>query len=78
MYNDDYAYKVRQLMAMLDYERQAEPGERYGAHLTHWSGRANPINIDADALNALIGHYCDRDEREHQATEPKEQPLPVA
>lgn len=58
MYNDSYAYKVKQLEAMRDYERKQATNKQYGAHLEHWSGSAgNPINLDADALQALIDHY---------------------
>ena len=42
---------------MLEWERNAHPNEQYGAHLTHWSGQAKPINIDAGALEALIAYY---------------------
>lgn len=58
MYNDTYKYKVEQLTSMRDYERKQAPNQQYGAHLEHWSGSAGkPINLDADALQALIGHY---------------------
>lgn len=58
MYNDSYAYKVKQLEAMRDFERKQATDQQYGAHLEHWSGSAGkPINLDADALQALIDHY---------------------
>ena len=58
MYNDTYKYKVEQLTAMRDFERKQSPDQQYGAHLEHWSGSAGkPINLDADALQALIDHY---------------------
>lgn len=58
MYNDSYKYKVEQLTTMRDYERKQAPDQQYGAHLEHWSGNAGkPINLDADALQALIDHY---------------------
>lgn len=57
MYNDSYAYKVKQLESMRDYERKQATNQRYGAHLEHWSGSGKPINLDADALQALIDHY---------------------
>lgn len=58
MYNDEYAYKVDQLTAMRDFERKQAPDQQYGAHLSHWSGSAGkPIQLDADALQALIDHY---------------------
>lgn len=58
MYNDAYAYKVKQLEAMRDFERKQATNQQYGAHLEHWSGSAGkPINLDADALQALIDHY---------------------
>ena len=73
MYNDTYAHKVNQLTAMLDYERKQIPAEQYGAHLDHWSGCAAPINLDADALQALIDHYYRLDSIErYQATKGKE------
>lgn len=58
MYNDAYKYKVEQLTAMRDYERKQGSDQQYGAHLEHWSGSAGkPINLGADALQALIDHY---------------------
>lgn len=57
MYNDSYAYKVAQLTSMRDYERKQASDQQYGAHLEHWSGHGKPINLDADALQALIDHY---------------------
>ena len=58
MYNDTYAHKVKQLTAMRDYERKQATNEQYGANLNHWSGCAGkPIQLDADALQALIDHY---------------------
>ena len=65
MYNDSYAHKVKQLQAMLDYERKQVTNQQYGANLNHWSGCAAPINLDADALQALIDHYYTRDSIEH-------------
>ena len=62
MYNDSYAYKVKQLEAMRDFERKQAPNQQYGAHLEHWSGSAGkPINLGADALQALIDHYYSLD-----------------
>ena len=49
-------YKVKQLHKMLEYET-SKAEEHYGAHLTHWSGEANPINIDAGAIRVLIDYY---------------------
>ena len=58
MYNDSYAYKVAQLTSMRDYERKQSPDQQYGAQLSHWSGSAGKtIQLDADALQALIDHY---------------------
>lgn len=58
MYNDTYKYKVEQLTAMRDFERKQSPDQQYGAQLSHWSGSAGkPIQLDADALQALIDHY---------------------
>lgn len=61
MYNPVYQYKVEQLTAMRDYERKQATNDQYGAHLDHWSGHGKPINLDADALQALIDHYIRRD-----------------
>ena len=73
MYNDSYAHKVKQLQAMLDYERKQVTNQQYGANLNHWSGCAAPINLDADALQALIDHYYRLDSIErYQATKGKE------
>ena len=70
MYNDSYAYKVKQLEAMRDYERKQAPNQQYGAHLEHWSGSAGkPINLDADALQALIDHYYRLDSIERYQAE---------
>lgn len=76
MYNAEYSYKVKQLAAMRNYEREQEPSQQYGAHLDHWSGHGKPINLDADALQALIDHYIRLDNIERyqaarQATENK-------
>ena len=65
MYNDSYEYKVKQLTAMRDYERKQATNEQYGANLNHWAGCAAPINLDADALQALIDHYYRLDSIEH-------------
>jgi hypothetical protein len=51
-------YKVAQLKSMLQAETGIDGG--YGAHLTHWSGKSAPINIDAEALKVLIAHYESR------------------
>jgi len=50
-------YKIKQLTEMLDFERQQPDSQKYGAHLTHWSGHGNPINIDEGALQVLIDYY---------------------
>ena len=52
-----YEYKIQQLEKMLEYERKQPDSKQYGAHLTHWSGAAKPINIDQYAITALIEHY---------------------
>lgn len=49
-------YKIAQLEEMLRQELDPKTSG-YGAHLTHWSGNAKPINIDAKAIQALIDHY---------------------
>ena len=73
MYNDTYAHKVKQLTAMRDYERKQATNEQYGANLNHWAGCASPINLDADALQAMIDHYYRMDSIErYQATKGKE------
>ena len=72
MYNDSYAYKVEQLAAMRDYERKQASDQQYGANLSHWSGHGKPINLDADALQALIDHYYRLDSIErYQAAKAK-------
>lgn len=50
-------YKVKQLKEMLRQEMKQPQDEKYGAHLTHWSGYAMPINIDEGALRLLIEYY---------------------
>lgn len=50
-------YKLKQLVAMRDFERRQPDNGKYGAHLTHWSGKIMPINIDENALQALINYY---------------------
>jgi len=54
--NDYNEYKIAQLRNMLTAETSEDAGG-YGAHLDHWSGRAKPINLDADALRVLISYY---------------------
>lgn len=49
------SYKVDNLERAL--EKEIGPDGGYGAHLTHWSGVMNPINIDADAMRVLIRYY---------------------
>lgn len=50
-------YKIKQLMEMLEFEKKQPDNEKYGAHLTHWSGHGNPINLDEGAIQALIDYY---------------------
>ena len=50
-------YKLKQLITMREYEQRQPDNQKYGAHLTHWSGKAAPINIDENALQALITYY---------------------
>lgn len=59
--NDYNEYKIEQLRNMLTAETSEDAGG-YGAHLDHWSGRAKPINLDADALRVLINYYESLDE----------------
>lgn len=51
------SYKIKQLETMLAYEQEQDESNQYGAHLTHWSGHGNPINIDAGAIRALLAYY---------------------
>ena len=51
------AYKIQQLTKMAEYEESQPPQGQYGAHLQHWSGHGNPINIDAGAIRLLIQYY---------------------
>ena len=62
--NDYNEYKIEQLRNMLTAETSEDAGG-YGAHLDHWSGRAKPINLDADAIRVLINYYesCQRERR---------------
>lgn len=56
----NYDYKLDQLRKMLAVEEGSAGTDNagYGAHLTHWAGcEIKPINLDADALRALIAHY---------------------
>jgi len=50
-------YKVKQLKLMLESEQKQKPEEQYGAHLSHWAGKAKPINIDIGAIKVLIDYY---------------------
>lgn len=50
-------YKVKQLSEMLKWEKAQPENEKYGAHLSHWSGRAMHINLDEGALMVLIKYY---------------------
>ena len=56
-HREENDYKIKQLITMRDCEKRQPDNEKYGAHLTHWSGKAAPINIDEDALMALINYY---------------------
>ena len=53
----EYSYKIEQLREWLRFEEKMPEAQQYGAHLTHWSGRGKPINIDAGALRVLIDYY---------------------
>lgn len=53
-------YKVKQLEEMLKWEEKHPEDQQYGAHLMHWSGHGNPINIDAGALRMLIQYYSEK------------------
>jgi hypothetical protein len=55
----EFDYKIKQLQLMLDSESNFETGG-YGANLSHWSGTAKPINIDAGALQCLIDYYTNK------------------
>ena len=55
-------YKIEQLTRMLEFEKKQAENEKFGAHLTHWSGNAKPINIDEEALQALINYYKNKEE----------------
>lgn len=61
---DNY-YKLKQLHTMLTIEEGQKGIENagFGAHLTHWFGVA-PIQLDADAIKALIRHYEVFEDRE--------------
>lgn len=52
----EFDYKIEQLKKMLESESDMATAG-YGAHLSHWSGKAKPINIDAGALQCLIDYY---------------------
>lgn len=49
-------YKVNQLKKMLKHETSKNE-EHYGARLSHWTGDANVLTIDAGGLQALIEYY---------------------
>lgn len=55
----NYAYKIEQLEAMLKCEQSDNDQAGYGAHITHWSGSAKAINLDAGAIQALIDYYTE-------------------
>lgn len=59
MTQSDIDYKIEQLKEMLAAELSPDGG--YGAHVSHWVGSIKPINIDAQALAALIAHYESRE-----------------
>ena len=52
-------YKLGEIRKMLSAETSATTGG-YGANLSHWSGAAKPINIDAGALQALYFYYVEQ------------------
>ena len=53
------SYKAKQLQEMLNWEEQQPEDQKFGAHLTHWSGHGKPINLDAGAIQALIQYYSE-------------------
>lgn len=55
-------YKVKELRKMISAENADKTGG-YGAHLSHWCGAANPINIDSGALLALYWYYVEKLEK---------------
>jgi len=57
MERSDIEYKISQLRKMYTAEASEVSGG-YGAHLSHWSGCAKPINIDAEAIRELIFYYA--------------------
>ena len=52
----DYSYKIKQLQLMLEYETD-ENTDHFGAHLSHWAGKAKDIQIYDDGIQALIDFY---------------------
>jgi hypothetical protein len=53
-------YKIAQLREMARVEANTEanaPDRAYGGHLSHATSSAKPINLDAEALQALVEHY---------------------
>lgn len=56
----DYTYKIEQLNKMLEAEQHETEGG-YGAHLQHWYGNSKGIQLDAEALQALVEHYKNRE-----------------
>ena len=52
-----YNYKISQLLIMLEEENNSPENKQYGVHLSHWSDKAKPINIDIGAIECLIEYY---------------------
>lgn len=58
-------YKIKQLQLMLEIEKSPDPEvSGYGAHLSHWHGKAKAIQLDAGAIQALINYYTACEELE--------------
>lgn len=50
-------YRAEQLRKMLEFEEKQDEMEKYGANLSHWSGKAKPIIVDEGAMKVLIAYY---------------------
>jgi hypothetical protein len=50
-------YRLGELKKMISAELRMTEQERYGAHLSHWSGVAKPIQLDLGALLELYHYY---------------------
>lgn len=58
----EYDFKIQNLLIMLEWEENQPEDKKYGANITHWSGKCKPVNIDEGAIQCLIEYYQFKDD----------------